>query len=925
MKPIAAYKEERRARLAVFRSIAATSAMRVATDELDALLLSPMRGHEQAIDILGTHAASIGTQAVWPAMKDSLFQRADVASIEQHLLDGCSVEHPQAGWGYRDGADRSLCAAVEGIQAWGKDSAAKRDAVMAKLGGIFDRLEESSKIIRERCSPAHIREQRAGPDVHVAAIECLCRAMQVDPHMGGDFACGFMNVDDVLASGWFEPCSPPAEAACVKELKPACLRPDRLRHADGEEAARCRLDELDHAAWVRRLARDVEDAGRAAEAAQGDSWSDVLSVFSATEAEIRDGLMEGFFTATQLDAKFGAGRWRPMRRFGVWQKGKCRPCDNAKESWHNLCTYVHEKLRLCSGDFPARVAALFAASGAGAECSLQGGTDDIASAYRRLWAAMPAFSVVALYHPGRRATVFATMPGFNFGEVSAVLQFNRYSAFVSRAMRQLFHWCGAPYFDDFCTVEPAYAKGSGQKALAWFMARLGIPTAPKKHVPMAARFVFLGVESDLAAFAQSQCVLVGVTRERCDRLASAVEAVLDSGVCFDGESSSLSGRLGFASQWSHGRFGRALMGPLYAHDASAAPTISTALRGALRVWLEILLVGLPRRRVYLQQARRRPTVKVWTDAAWEPSERNPAYVAFVVFFPAERGQQERWVYGHAPVPAEVMDRFVARKQYIGQLELLAAVAVYWSVPELRGRDVIHWIDNQGAIAALVKGYSRAPDSVQILHAFVVFTMALGLAIWFEYVPSAANIADLPSRLDFVLLQSMGAVEVPFIFPPFPAWDAPASVWLKAAQETARPPPMARGAITVANHRHASPREGDIAVDRAHDSALRNVFTMRSETERAAVCEAFRELCESGDGADAAEVAARRGLAPVRDGGCQAARLAQIEAVAQRMATGLDTRLVCWCAPRRCHADDIALMAVARADEILKLRRGKRRR
>ena len=100
-----------------------------------------------------------------------------------------------------------------------------------------------------------------------------------------------------------------------------------------------------------------------------------------------------------------------------------------------------------------------------------------------------------------------------------------------------------------------------------------------------------------------------------------------------------------------------------------------------------------------------------------------------------------------------------RIQYIGQLELLAAVMVYWALPELAGRRVVHWIDNTGAVAALVKGYASAPDSARILHAFIALTLAMGMAIWFEYVPSKANIADLPSRLAFELLLRLGAVRV----------------------------------------------------------------------------------------------------------------------------------------------------------------------
>ena len=101
------------------------------------------------------------------------------------------------------------------------------------------------------------------------------------------------------------------------------------------------------------------------------------------------------------------------------------------------------------------------------------------------------------------------------------------------------------------------------------------------------------------------------------------------------------------------------------------------------------------------------------------------------------------MYGAQDRPQDVMARFVEKRQYIGQLELLAAVLVYYSVPELRGSSPIHWIDNTSAIATLIKGYSGAPDSARLLHAFKAFAFGFGVdPWWFQWVPSKANIADL---------------------------------------------------------------------------------------------------------------------------------------------------------------------------------------
>ena len=128
-------------------------------------------------------------------------------------------------------------------------------------------------------------------------------------------------------------------------------------------------------------------------------------------------------------------------------------------------------------------------------------------------------------------------------------------------------------------------------------------------------------------------------------------------------------------------------------------------------------------------------------------------------------------------------------QYIGQLELMYAVAPYTSRPSLfRGRQVIHFIDNTSACAALVKGYSRAIDSGLIVNAFHAINLGLRADVFFEYVRSAANPADLPSR-DAIgelmsLLESVGmaqaVTEIACKLPDFDTWDAPTSQVIEEA-------------------------------------------------------------------------------------------------------------------------------------------------
>ena len=121
-----------------------------------------------------------------------------------------------------------------------------------------------------------------------------------------------------------------------------------------------------------------------------------------------------------------------------------------------------------------------------------------------------------------------------------------------------------------------------------------------------------------------------------------------------------------------------------------------------------------------------------------------------------------------------MQRLRPKKQHIGQLEILAAVAVYYSWPKLfEGRDVIHWIDNSSAIMALIKGYSGMPDSARLVHAYYLMMYKLGTRVWFEHVVSDANVSDLPSRGEFEFLRSeLRSTSIQLFIPPFEAWDQP---------------------------------------------------------------------------------------------------------------------------------------------------------
>ena len=427
-------------------------------------------------------------------------------------------------------------------------------------------------------------------------------------------------------------------------------------------------------------------------------------------------------------------------------------------------------------------------------------------------------------------------------------------------------------------------------------------------------------------------ISIGIDEERASRLISDIDRRLGArcAATMCAELDKAAGRLQFAASWAAGRFGKAALQPLHAgshrtRGGSKRPPSDAeraAIRAALEFFLSILLsaVSIPRKRLAFGRRSTKPTVRVWTDASFEPELTNPGRLGFVVEFPAEGAPGDgdycpaKWVHGSYIVPEWLMALFLQRKQYIGQLELLAAVGVYRSVPELRGRRIVHYIDNTSALCGLIKGYSRAADSARVVHAFHSFNLGLGAEAWFQYMASKGNIADLPSRGEFELLHELGSVEVDFVVPSFQEWSEPAGAWLERASSGRR----TIGTVAVGNVADGRTPRDVIAFRQRNNplsAPLANPFVKRDERERAAVCEACERVMRDPLRSDVATIAEELGLstAPGYEADeLRRARQTAIAALVERVAGGGNVRLLCACYPRRCHCDFIAKHVCAKA-------------
>ena len=109
------------------------------------------------------------------------------------------------------------------------------------------------------------------------------------------------------------------------------------------------------------------------------------------------------------------------------------------------------------------------------------------------------------------------------------------------------------------------------------------------------------------------------------------------------------------------------------------------------------------------------------------------------------------------VPSTLMKHWTDHglQQKICQIELLAVLLVrYFYRKELAHPSAIYFIDNEAARYCLIKGTSPSLSMCNLCRFISHLEAEHPSASWYERVPSASNIADLPYRFKFVECQQI---------------------------------------------------------------------------------------------------------------------------------------------------------------------------
>jgi hypothetical protein len=439
--------------------------------------------------------------------------------------------------------------------------------------------------------------------------------------------------------------------------------------------------------------------------------------------------------------------------------------------------------------------------------------------------------------PGRRDGVdFYQHPGHVFGLGASVVNFQRYPMLVAAVHRSLIGVATAHYVDDFILPDVegaattagdtlrrlirAYGRGNETQAARARRTRRQFEHPrldPDKDKPAALENVGLGVIVDTAKFRESGYVEFRPKPERVELILQQWEQGFRTKRMTSVERYSLAGRRNFVLDTAIGRLGRASSQPLYDthHRAERDDTFTRAMEEAYAFDKAVLGGRPPRLPPLIMHVHEdtTPPILVYTDAAFKWRRKRQLECAEghwrEAYLPREHPLPQPWNFqgtlGYVMydptdgaletgqgVPDEQTVRYLLgfqRRTYIAYLEALAAITPYNMYAErMAGRRVMHFIDNTVALSALVHGYVAKEDLARLVNAFHAMSAGMTARTYMDYVPSKANIADLPSRSEYTLLHRLGARRRAMEVPTHAQIVGPYAEWLERARAAASESP-----------------------------------------------------------------------------------------------------------------------------------------
>ena len=398
------------------------------------------------------------------------------------------------------------------------------------------------------------------------------------------------------------------------------------------------------------------------------------------------------------------------------------------------------------------------------ERRLKGKCIDLEAAYRQcpVKKAHSFCAIFGLKNPETGEAEFFEAAALPFGAAAAVHGFNRAAA----ALRAILHEVtGVPcsnYFDDFTIVGPDEVIDDLDEIVHEVLAAFGWATAVEKEDPKGPgeEFAALGVEFDLRqALANTDPkIVVRKQAEQDRRTLRDHRRHLAKQRMSPHEARELRGRLVVSNSQAFGKLGATAFFELTrkAESPQGRDELGGSLKSALTWWKDHVARAKPR--AIKVGPQRRPLL-LFTDGSCEPDRESKwnvrAGFGAVLYDPEDDSLRAFGGYLGDKILGDITKRG-AKKQVVGQAELYPGVLAkeVWG-DAMRGRNVLHFVDNEAAKYGLIKGSSPTEDCAWLIQEYWSRECEAESHTWIERVPSASNCADPPSRCSWSILEQGG--------------------------------------------------------------------------------------------------------------------------------------------------------------------------
>lgn len=655
----------------------------------------PVRGRDKSLLLAGlggqrySGASSRGLDHVLPPG----------LSKEDHILQASSLESP---FRPRDWPELDIAFVVYALQVWQgalpRIAQRQRD-VLRSVARALSPLEAFLDTFRSCSSKLVAADKRPG---FIACMSSLLR--WPDVHQARHMVVGFPIVGELEDSGVFRSVIPETPVSLSDWL--------------GEDA-----DVAMQEMCLRAPPRHAD------------------VILAITQEEQRKGYCSPFFTKLELDDRFGVGQWRAFGRFLLTQAdGKQRAIDDARKSGHNSATCLHETIHTVHLDFIAAVAGMVdrALPCKPSWFGCRVGTDDLPEAYRGLPVSEDQlrYSIVCIFLPGV-GWRFSLMYGLAYGLGSAVISFNRFPSLGIAISRRCTLAVAASYFDDELSLEFMLNHDVSQRGVQCVFTCMGAqPQAAKSFVPSANRH-YLGASVHVGDLALDNLSRFQPKASTVHKVNEKLQVACTTAALDRDTAGRLRGDVTWMFSLCAGNVGK-VAGPLLsAKQHGADPHLTADDIQVLRL-LQFVTNHTAPRDIYVR-TEVTDTIVVYSDASFEDDELRLGWIIF--------DGSCTPVGGTCAVPQPVLDSWVPRNQQIFPGESLCGLLVPWiHHAVLSARDVLWFVDNEAAVASLIRGSSQQPDVHTICQFSQVMLHTLGTRVWWEWINSESNPSDGLSRL-----------------------------------------------------------------------------------------------------------------------------------------------------------------------------------